>query len=89
MKKRILTLLLILGLIFSSSLKAQSLDETLSELSSTVGKAYVKPIISAFGSNLNSGWVSRIPSATMLGFHFDLKVVAMGSFFPDDVKTFA
>jgi hypothetical protein len=89
MKKRILTLLVVFGLIFSTSLKAQSLDETLSELSSTVGKAYVKPIISAFGSNLNSGWVSRMPAATKLGFHFDLKVVAMGSFFPDDVKSFS
>ncbi len=88
MKKNALSLLLILGLLFSSSLKAQSLDETLSKLSSTVGTAYVKPVISAFGSNLNSGWVSSLPSATILGFHFDLKVVAMGSFFSDDTKKF-
>lgn len=88
MKKNALSLLLILGLLFSSSLKAQSLDETLSKLSSTVGTAYVKPVISAFGSNLNSGWVSSLPSATILGFHFDLKVVAMGSFFSEDTKKF-
>ena len=89
MSKRLLSVILILGLVFSSSFKAQSLDETLSKLSSTVGKAYVKPVISAFGSNLNSGWVSQIPSATMLGFHLDLKIVAMGSFFPNDVKNFS
>lgn len=88
MNKKLLTLLIILGLIFSSSLKAQNLDETLSKLSSTVGTAYVKPIVSAFGSNLNSGWVSQFPAATHLGFHLDIKVVAMGSFFSDDAKRF-
>ena len=88
MSKRLLSLILILGLVFSSSFKAQSLDETLSKLSSTVGKAYVKLVISAFGSNLNSGWVSQFPSQTKLGFHLDLKIVAMGSFFPSDVKNF-
>lgn len=88
MRKRIFTVLVILGLICSTSVKAQSLEETLSSLSSIVGKAYVKPVISAFGSNLNSGWVSQVPSATKLGFHLDLKIIAMGSFFPSDVKSF-
>ncbi len=88
MIKRILTLFVVYGLFFSVNLKAQSLEETLSKLSSTVGAQYVKPVISAFGSNLNSGWVSQVPSATRLGFTLDIKVVAMGSFFSDDVKNF-
>lgn len=88
MIKRILFLFVVCGLFFSVNLKAQSLEETLSNLSSTVGTAYVKPISSAFGSNLNSGWVSQFPSATHLGFHLDLKIVAMGSFFNDDSKNF-
>lgn len=65
------------------------LETTLSNLSSTVGEAYVAPVISAFGSNLNSGWVSRFPGSTILGFHLDIKVIAMGSFFSDDVKRFS
>ncbi|MCL4549116.1 MAG: hypothetical protein M1495_11165 [Bacteroidetes bacterium] len=89
MHKRIFSVLVILGLICSTSVKAQSLQETLSSLSSSVGSAYVKPVISAFGSNLNSGWVSQVPSATKLGLHLDLKIVAMGSFFSSDVKNFA
>lgn len=88
MNKKLLSFLLILGLVSFSTLRAQSLEETLSKLSSTVGSAYVKPVISAFGSNLNSGWVSQFPSATLLGFHLDVKLVAMGSFFSDDVKKF-
>ncbi len=74
--------------IIQFNLKAQNLEETLSNLSSSVGKAYVSPILSAFGSNLNSGWVSKLPPADFLGLHLDIKVIAMGSFFSDDVKKF-
>lgn len=74
--------------LFSFTINAQTLEETLSKLSSTAGKAYVAPVISAFGSNLNSGWVSLLPSATKLGFHIDIKVIAMGSLFSDENKKF-
>jgi len=67
---------------------AQNLEETLSNLSSTAGKAYVAPVISAFGSNLNSGWVSMLPEATKLKLHLDLKIIAAGSFFSDEQKSF-
>lgn len=91
MKKVIycLSILLLVVFVYKSSVKAQSLEETLSNLSSTVGKAYVAPIISAFGSNLNSGWVSKLPPADMLGIHLDIKVIGMGSFFSNEVKRFS
>ncbi|MGK9476446.1 DUF6588 family protein [Melioribacter sp. OK-6-Me] len=76
-------------ILLSVQIKAQSLSETLSNLSSTVGEAYVAPVISAFGSNLNSGWISDIPEAKILGFSLNLKVVGMGSLFSDDVKRFS
>lgn len=75
--------------ILSSLTNAQNLEETLSKLSSTAGKAYVAPVITAFGSNLNSGWVSALPAPTKFGFHIDIKVVAMGSLFSDENKTFS
>jgi hypothetical protein len=89
MNKKLLSIIIVLGLIFTSYTKAQTLDETLSKLSSTAGVAYVKPVVSAFGSNLNSGWVSQFPASTVLAFHLDLKIVAMGSFFANDTKTFS
>ena len=71
-------------------LYAQSdLQSTLSSLSSTVGQAYVNPVVNAFGSNLNSGWVSQLPSSTKLALHLDLKIVGMGSFFSSDQKNFS
>ncbi len=90
MKKNIFVAMIVFVLSLSQyNLQAQSLEETLSNLSSTVGKAYVSPVISAFGSNLNSGWVSKLPPADFLGFHLDIKFIAMGSFFSSDVKKFS
>jgi Family of unknown function (DUF6588) len=81
-------LVIFFTLILFSVIRAQSLDETLSNLSSDAANAYVSPLISAFGSNLNSGWVQIVPEAKVLGFDFNLKIVGMGSFFTDQVKTF-
>ncbi len=89
MNKNIRLLFVFCALVFSNILQAQSLNETLSKLSNSVSKAYVEPIVSAFGSNLNSGWVSQLPSSTLLGFHLDLKIIGMGSFFSSDAKTFS
>ncbi len=75
--------------ILFSFIKAQTMEKTLSNLSQTAGAAYVKPVISAFGSNLNSGWVAQLPEATILGFHIDLKVAGMGSFFNKNDKRFS
>lgn len=72
-----------------SKINAQDLEKTLSNLSSTAGKSYVAPVVSAFGSNLNSGWVSKLPEATKLAFHVDFKIIGMGSFFSEENKTFS
>lgn len=85
MPKKIILFVL---LIFTIQLQAQTLEETLGSLSSSGGKAYIAPVVTAFGSNLNSGWVSKIPEPVMGAFHFDIKIVAMGSFFSTDQKTF-
>lgn len=89
-KYTVFILLTFLFLLFISPNKstAQSLEETLSKLSATAGKAYVAPVVSGFGSNLNSGWVSKLPESTFLGFHLDLKFIGAGSFFTDAQKTF-
>jgi len=68
--------------------RGQSLEETLSHLSQDAGVAYVNPIISAFGSNMNGGWVNGVPSASILGLNFQVRIIAVGSFFNDDKKTF-
>ncbi len=88
MKNILITVFLLFA--FGSSILAQDdLEQTLSNLSSDAVKAYVSPAVSGFGSNLNSGWVSKLPSASKMSLHFDLKFIGMGSFFSDDNKNFS
>jgi len=88
--KKLIFSIIILGLFISvQNLKAQNLDQTLNQLADIAAKPYVAPAITAFGSNLNSGWVSGLPSASIASFHLNLKIVAMGSFFNSDQKTFS
>jgi hypothetical protein len=84
-----LTILILIQFGLFSFIKPQSLNETLSHLSSDAGNAYVKPVISAFGSNMNSAWVSGIPSASLAGFHAQIRIVGVGSFFTNDNRTFS
>jgi len=87
--KSFIKVLTITIFITSNFAVAQSLEETLSHLSENAGVAYVEPIISAFGSNMSSGWVSGIPSASLFGLHLQVRLIAVGSFFNDDQKTFS
>src|ERR1035437_8610914 len=87
--KKIIYSIIILGLFLSvRSLKAQDLNDKLSELAKIAAQPYVKPAITGFGSNLNSGWVSQLPSATPFSFHLNLKIVAMGALINSSDKTF-
>lgn len=67
----------------------KDVNETLSNLSNDAARAYVSPVISAFGSNLNAGWVNKAPEAKRFGIDLDIKIVGMGSFFDDAQKTFS
>lgn len=92
MKKKVVpfVVLLLFGLLsIQYKLTAQTLTETLGNLAENSASAYVQPVISGFGSNLNSGWFNRAPSASILGFDLEVKIMAMGSFFADDNKSFA
>ena len=85
--KRIVTILFLT--LFMLSVSGQSLEETLSNLSSTGASAYVAPITGAFGSNLNSGWFNGAPPASKLAVNVELKIVASATFFSDENKSFS
>lgn len=91
MKKIILFRKMLIGILLLlpvGNMQAQSLEETLSHLSSDAGSAYVEPVISAFGSNMNSGWVNGVPPASLVGVHFQVRLIAVGSFLQDTKRTF-
>jgi hypothetical protein len=90
MKKtlKIIFAALILFLQLPVKLYSQSIAETLSNLSSDAVLKYSEPVISAFGSSMNSGWFTGLPASTN-GIHAKLRFVGVGSFFSDDLRTFS
>jgi hypothetical protein len=89
--------LLLFTILFAISLFAQTnnnsepsnLKEVLQKLSKDAAITYVGPTVSAFGSDLNSGWIHRVPKATIFGVDIEFGFVAMGTFFNDETKTFS
>jgi len=84
-KLLILWMLLIISPI---AVQAQSFDETIANLSTAAAQKYIEPAMTAFGSNLNSGWVNQVPSSKLFGFDLNIKLVGMGTFLNDKPKTF-
>lgn len=84
------TILFLLFGAFLFPVKAQSgLNETLSNLTENAAGKYVAPVVSGFGADLNSGWLTRVPKPVKLSFDFNLRIVAMGTFFQDANKSFS
>lgn len=90
MKKYFLQLVLpiLLAFSFSGKVNSQSIDETLSVLSSDAAVKYSQPAVTAFGTNMNSGWFSGLPTATN-GLHVKLRFVGIGSLFTTDARRFS
>jgi hypothetical protein len=89
--KKAFTILLFISLFLlhsQSKIFAQSIGETLSNLSSDAVVKYSEPVIGAFGSSMNSGWFTGLPASTN-GIHAKLRFVGVGSFFSDDLRTFS
>ena len=80
-----LTLLVVFSINHSSF--SQSIEETLSNISSGAVIKYTEPVIDAFGSSMNSGWFTGLPSSSN-GIHAKLRVVGIGSFFSNNLRTF-
>jgi hypothetical protein len=76
-----------LTFILSSNLFSQTINETLSNLSSGAVLKYSEPVIDAFGSSMNSGWFTGLPASTN-SFHAKLRIIGIGSFLSDDLRRF-
>lgn len=74
-------------LFLTSGVFPQTIGETLSNISSGAVLKYTEPVIDAFGTSMNSGWFTGLPSSTN-GVHAKLRFVGVGSFFTDDLRRF-
>lgn len=88
--KHVLAVMLIVALVAAapSTSQAQDLKSTIEKLSMDAAKAYVDPLVSALGSNLNGGWFHRAPMGKILGIDLELGVVFMATTFKDENKQF-
>jgi hypothetical protein len=77
----------IINLIYAQD-TSNDLQGTLEQLSGTAGKSYVDPFAQAVATDFNGGWFHKVPKAEIFGWDLEFGVVAMGSFFNSDKKTF-
>ncbi len=68
---------------------SNDLTSTLSKMTQDASTAYLAPVVSAFGADLNSGWIHGVVPAKKMGFDFELRFIGMGTFFSDANKTFS
>lgn len=80
---RLFVLFLILSL---SPVFAQGLNSDLSKIGSLAGKAYISPIVTNVGVNLNSGWLNTAPANEKFGFDLEFGIVGMYSSFSSDAN---
>ncbi len=90
----IIPLVLIVAVSLSFSQAPQNngddgLQGAVEKLARDAAKAYVNPVISGFGVDLNSGWFHRAPWATRFGFDLEFGVVGMATVFQQADETFA
>jgi hypothetical protein len=79
MKKLLLPVVLCFAFV-GFQVQAQTLEETMTKLAGSAASAYVNPIVTGFGADLNGGWFHKAPKAEMYGFDLEFGVVAMGTF---------
>ncbi|MEX1140001.1 MAG: DUF6588 family protein [Bacteroidota bacterium] len=93
--KRFWVLIAILAICMPSFVFSQTqdedegLEETMGKLAQDAARAYISPIVSGFGADLNSGWFHRAPWATMFGFDLEFGLVAMGAAMEDTHRRFS
>ncbi len=84
-----LIILIMIFIVINITLSAEDdLSGSLTNLYQDIGEAYTNPIVTGFGTTINSGWYHD--SAREINFGLDLEygIVVMGSFFPESAKTF-
>jgi hypothetical protein len=76
----------LIAVVSSAGAQDSELEKTLKKLSEGAAKAYVTPLVSAFGSNLNGGWFHKAPRATLLSLNLEFGLVGMATLFPEETK---
>ncbi len=66
-----------------------NLKDAITGLAGPVARKYTAPVISGFGSDLNTGWFHRSPKAKKFGLDLEFGMVFVGTMFQDEDKRFS
>lgn len=66
----------------------EGLSGSLTNLYQDIGNAYTKPIVTGFGTTINSGWFHDSARDVDFGLDIEYGFVVMGSFFPESESNF-
>lgn len=84
--RKINLIIITLCVISTSLLAAGKLEKKLSQYAEDNAKGYIKPLVTAFGTNVNTGLYNS--AKTLKPFHFSISINGMLAFVPDEDKTF-
>lgn len=83
------TIIIIFFVVISIVLNAEDdLSGSLTNLYQDIGEAYTNPLVTGFGTTLNSGWFHDSAREVDYGLDLEYGFVAMGSFIPESESTF-
>lgn len=60
---------------------AQSMEKAVAKLGEEGAKAYMQPVVTAFGANMNAGWFTKTPRPVKYAFHMSAGLAASGAMF--------
>ncbi|RPI01801.1 MAG: hypothetical protein EHM64_15150, partial [Ignavibacteriae bacterium] len=78
-RSRRIICVMLLVVLFAGGSFAQSLNESLSQLSQSAAVKFIQPGFDPFGIALNGGWLGKAPKAVKTSFDLEFGVVAMGT----------
>ncbi len=76
-------------MITSSGIAQGNLKDALTGLAQPVAEKYTKPVVTGFGSNLNTGWFHRSPKAKKFGLDIEFGMIFTGTIFPKEDQHFS
>jgi hypothetical protein len=86
--KKIFLIFVISSVLLIGLFAEETLEQNLSNLYQDVARGYTMPIVTGFGTSLNSGWFHSASRSVTWGLDFEYGIVVMGSFFPPGESTF-
>ncbi len=86
--RSVLCSLIIIFSAFTFQIKAQTLQQTMEQMSNDIATDYASSALNALGANLNGGWLNKAVKPNKMSLDINFGFIGMGGFLNKDVQTF-